>query len=164
MSLRSTRPSAGWHDTTSPVDVKSRIDWWKALWWGIVGLFIAAGVVGFVLGIISIINYQFLSQTVLQNNGQLPSSSMNMVLAGGTALAMTLPNDLSPYVGYMYNVDCASAAAHSVTIQVGPLTTYWSPPHRTATCSAATPGTGFTFRVIAPNLIRVVASNGVTFS
>jgi hypothetical protein len=47
---------------------------------------------------------------------------------------------------------------------VGSLTTYWTGTARTATCSAGLPGTGFSFVVIAQNLVRIISSNGVTFT
>ena len=105
------------------------------------------------------------SQTVYSDGaaGVLAAWPQNQVLAGGTApLAMTLPNNVIEFVGKQYTVDCATLPHHTITILGGSLTTTWDGVHKVATCGG--PFTGFSFRVINNNYIRVTASTGVTFT
>jgi len=96
-------------------------------------------------------------------DGELGAATLNHVLTGTVPLSITLPNDLSPYMGKMYSIDCASAPAHKITIASGGLLSFWQGgAQRVATCGGA--GAGFSFRVVSPSLIRLIDPRNVVFS
>jgi len=104
------------------------------------------------------------TQKVYTIGGAIQTSPMNHVLGTSETtgiLAMTLPNNMLEYAGAIYDIDCPTPFAHTITIQAGPLPTTWDGTRRVATCSF---GGGFQFRVISSSAIRVVSATGVTFT
>jgi hypothetical protein len=86
-------------------------------------------------------------------------------LAGPTApITVTLPNSLADFVGKQYHIDCTTGTIpHVAQITAGIIPTTWDGIHRRATCSPG-PVSGFTFVVLSPGQVRVVASTNVVFS
>ncbi len=142
-----------------------RSGWFYGLVGGIVLLFHAAVIAALVVGSLGFMyaNYSLTQSTHYQSR-RLEAHPLAHVIAGTTPVVLTLPNDLSPYVGKLYHVDCASAASHTVVIEPGSAAT-WTvgvPNIRTATCLAA--GGGFSFRVISSTGIRLIDPQSVSFT
>jgi len=78
-------------------------------------------------------------------------------------LGMTLPNDLSDYIGKQYAVYSTTAQPHTITIDGGVLTTTWDGVNTIATFGGAV-ADGLTFRVIAKNRIAILPPTNVAFS
>ena len=130
----------------------------------IVLILLLTGVVGFVLSIISFLNAQSpLTQDtyMLTGGGPLSATPLSHILQGAIPMAMTLPNDLSPFVGKTYNVDCITAGiVNTITILSGPVASSWDGTHKIATCNTG----GFTFKVSSASQVRVIQSINVVFS
>lgn len=104
------------------------------------------------------------TQVVYTVSGRLSTSPSGQVLQGATsAIAMTLPNNLLEYIGGFYHVECTTPFAHSVSIALGSLVTTWDGSHTVATCTGG-PGSGFSYYVVNPFIIRIVSPTGITFS
>lgn len=142
-----------------------RCDWFSGIFYCLVGIVSLMAIVGFVLSITDyVLANHSLTQNVVTLTGVMPSRPLNHVLTGAVPVIYYLPNDLTSFVGGLYSVDCLTAVGHSVVINPGSLdTNFGSGTARTATCTGPAPA-GFTFRVLAPSRIRVVASTGVTFT
>ena len=105
-----------------------------------------------------------ISRTVYTSSAAIGYYPSNHILAGALPLIMTLPNNMINYLGgATYDIDCGSSG-HIVKIQPGTIPTTWPGGATQFVCDAA--GGGVSFRVISsfPPLIRVTASNDVTFS
>ena len=128
-------------------------------------LFHAAVIAALVLGAFALVyaNYS-LTQTTHYQSGRLDSTPLAHVLGGSTPVVLTMPKDLSSYVGKMYHVDCAGGAAHTVVIEPGSAATWTvgTPNVRTATCLAV--GGGFSFRVTSSSGIRLIDPRDVSFT
>lgn len=78
-------------------------------------------------------------------------------------LAMSLPNDLSAYVGRVYAIYSRTDQPHTVTIDSGTLATTWDGVNKVATFGGAK-GDGLTFRVLAKDLVVVLQTKNIAFS
>lgn len=98
---------------------------------------------------------------------QMFARPLNHVLTGSAPVTLTLPNDLTAYIGSEYTIDCETGAAHEVVITAGGMPTFWeaSGMLRTATCTGGTSGrSGFSFRVVSPSHIRITEQSNMAFS
>jgi len=99
--------------------------------------------------------------TVLYTSGVLNYSPYGIYLAGtGAPQTMTLPNDLSPYVGKIYRVWSLSNQPHQV--QISGVGSTFTGGGVTATFLGGI-GDGFVFEVISKNFISVISSTNVNF-
>lgn len=123
------------------------------------------GIAGFIAGLVGWNRGLDVSdQRVYGTSHNMFSDRLNHVLRGASAIQLTLPNDLSPYLGRHYTVDCDSAPAHSVVLSPGSLPTFWDGvAKRTATCTGGQ-GSGFSFRVVSSSRVRITEISGVTLS
>jgi hypothetical protein len=122
----------------------------------------AAVVAGIAIGI----GTSYRGQFVYTQNDVIKTSPHNLVLgAAGAPLSMTLPNDLTQYRGRTYRLYSATAQPHSVTIEVGALSTAWDGAggNRVATLGGAV-GDGLTFYVLDSDKIVVEHAQNVVFS
>lgn len=94
---------------------------------------------------------------ITQANGVIPSHPFTTHLsAAAVAQLMTLPNDLSPYIGGPgFTVFSTTAQIHTITIQSGVLSSTWDGVNTVATFGGAV-GDGLKFDVISKN--RIVAT------
>ncbi len=95
-------------------------------------------------------------------NQQMPASPF-VFHVGGSALpvALTLPNDLTPYIGKIYRLWSVSPQVHTLTIQ-GTGTTF-DGVNKVATWGGAI-GDGVMFEVLQANRIVLISVNNVNFS
>ena len=103
-------------------------------------------------------------QIVYSASGVIANTPMNHVLynVGPPFLTMTLPNNLIEFVGAQYNIVCINAG-HVIRIAPGPLTTTFNAAGNTiATCTE--PFAGLSIQVFSSSHMRVIASNGITFT
>jgi len=84
-------------------------------------------------------------------------------LDGAGPLAMTLPNDLSGFVGATYFITAGTAQIHTVTISPGPLTTTFDGVNTIATFGGAV-GDGIEMEVISKDRIVIFGNVNVAFS
>jgi len=77
--------------------------------------------------------------------------------------AMTLPDDLSDWVGREYAILSGSDQPHTVTIEAGSLGTTWDGVNKVATFGGAK-GDGIMFHVIAKDLITVTFTKNIVLS
>lgn len=106
--------------------------------------------------------YRYSTPLALYVNQQMPGSPYIFHI-GGSALpvALTLPNDLTPYVGRIYRIWSVSPQVHTLTIQ-GTGTTF-DGSTRVATFGGAI-GDGLMFEVLQWNRIVLISVNNVAFS
>jgi hypothetical protein len=99
------------------------------------------------------------------SDGALVTTNSRQILNCGVATpcVMTLPADLSPYVGLPeVCVISGEAAAHTVAITAPSL---FQPGGTTVgTFTGATPGEGFCFQAISSTVAAITSTNGVTFA
>ena len=145
-----------------------RTAWWRNLVIAIIFVCCILGLIGFIVSWVSFTrSVDAVSQVVYPVSKTMHARPLNHVLTGGSPITLTLPNDLSPYVGASYTVDCETAAAHEVVITPGPLPTFWdaTPGIRTATCTGgAGSRSGFRFRVVSKSHVRVENEKNIAFS
>ena len=145
-----------------------RTAWWRNLTIAIIFVCCILGLVGFIVSWVSFSrSVDATSQVVYPVSKAMHKAPLNHVMTGAQPITLTLPNDLSPYVGNHYTIDCESGAAHEVVITPGPLPTFWSatPGVRTATCTGgAGARSGFSFRVVSKSHVRVTQNDNVAFS
>jgi hypothetical protein len=94
-------------------------------------------------------------------------SILNHALSGPAPVTLSLPNDLTTFVGKLYTIDCETSHAHQVILEAGALPTHWSASStfRTATCTGgASQRSGFSFRVVSKPHIRIFGDSGMVFS
>ena len=105
---------------------------------------------------------QFNSPLSIYVNQQMPVTPYGIHI-GGSALpvGLTLPNDLTPYIGNIYRIWSISPQAHTLTIQ-GTGSTF-DGVTTVATFGGAI-GDGLMFEVLQANRIVLISVNGVTFS
>ena len=106
--------------------------------------------------------YRYSSPFALYVNQQMPSSPYIFHI-GGSALpvALTLPNDLTPYIGRIYRIWSISPQVHTLTIQ-GAGTTF-DGVNTVATWGGAI-GDGLMFEILQANRIVLISVNNVNFS
>lgn len=146
----------------------------RAQWWFNLG--VALMVLGGLLGLAGIVVAAVFAGRSLDATSQqrygvshtMFTYPLNHVLTGSTPITLTLPNDLSPYVGAQYTVDCETAAAHEVVITAGALPTFWEGGggmQRTVTCTGgAAARSGFSFRVVSASHVRITQQSHITLS
>lgn len=141
----------------------ARSGWFFGMAGGLVIVFHAAVIASLFVGgfALAYSRYSLIQQDHYQS-GRLSSSPFSHVLFGTSLLTLTLPNDLSAYVGRMYHVDCGSAPAHTIVIEPGSAASWLNNGARTATCLLQ--GGGFSFRVISSTGIRLVDPRNVSFT
>jgi len=99
-----------------------------------------------------------------QISGQIQSTPYTAYLDSTAApTAMTLPNDLTPYIGVERSIISRTAQPHTVTIAAGPLATTWDGVNTVATFGGAI-GDAIHFRVIDANHIVVWVPKNIAFS
>lgn len=96
-------------------------------------------------------------------DGSIDNSPFAIYLDATTPLAMTLPNDLTNYVGRTFTVVSQSAQAHTVTLSAGTLSPTWDGTNTVATFGGAI-GDGVTFHVFDRDKITVISNTNVVFS
>ena len=137
-------------------------------WWGcgagfIFVVFLLAGA-GLGVGIWAVTRTNPpLTQNTYTISQQLPPSPLSHVATGGAALQMTLPNDLTRFVGKVYNFDCGSTALHRLTFEAGPLSPTYDGANTIAECGGAV-GDGFSFKVSSPTLVRITSNTNMNLS
>lgn len=158
---------------------KERSGWFWTMSGGFGIIFLGMAIAGFAISILAFGRTTFfLEQTNYYRSSTMSSTPLSHVMFGGTAVILTLPSDLSDYVGKLYHVDCGSAAAHQVVIAPGyirrknffllkrgetkGLAAWTGGGARTATCTAQ--GGGFSFRVISPSGVRLIDPRNVVFT
>ncbi|MDB9801158.1 hypothetical protein OAB94_02150 [Flavobacteriaceae bacterium] len=78
-------------------------------------------------------------------------------------IAMTLPNDLTPYIGMVRAIYTTTAQPHTVTIQSGTYVSTWDGINTVATFGGAI-GDGLTYRVISKNRITILPPTNIVFT
>jgi len=137
-------------------------------WWGcgagfIFLVFLLAGA-GLGIGIWAVTRTNPpLTQNSYTISTRISANPLSHVVSGGAALQMTLPNDLTHYVGRVYNFDCASTALHRLTFEAGPLSPTYDGANTIAECGGAI-GDGFTFKVSSPTLVRIISNTNMNLS
>lgn len=96
-------------------------------------------------------------------SGAIDNNPFAIYLDAITPLAMTLPNDLSNYVGRTFTVVSQSAQAHTITLTAGTLTSTWDGTNTIATFGGAI-GDSLTFHVFDRDKITVISNTNVVFS
>ena len=96
-------------------------------------------------------------------SGTILNSPFAVYLDNTSPLAMTLPNDLSNYVGRTFTVISQSAQPHTVTLSSGTLTPTWDGVNNIATFGGAI-GDGLTFHVFDRDKIAVTSNTNIVFS
>ncbi len=106
--------------------------------------------------------YRYSTPLALYVNQQMPGSPF-IFHVGGSALpvALTLPNDLTPYVGRVYRIWSVSPQIHTLAIQ-GTGTSF-DGTNTLATWGGAI-GDGLEFEVLQANRIVLISVNNVVFS
>ncbi len=105
---------------------------------------------------------QFTSPLAIYVAQQMPVAPYIIHIGGSSIpVALTLPNDLTPYIGKIYRIWSVSPQIHTVSIQ-GTGTTY-DGVTTVATFGGAV-GDGFVFEVLQANRIVLISTNGVTFT
>jgi hypothetical protein len=141
---------------------QERRGWWCIQLDALIVLSSLLGVLGLGLAIYAISNANIWSfQGVINTSGTLAPSVVGVYITTNSPVVLSLPRDLTDYIGKTYNVDCALAAGHKV--QIAPGGAVWDAAlHTVATCSTA--NSGLTFRVVAKDKIRVISSINVAFT
>jgi len=126
---------------------------------------IALIILALIIGAVALSSAGVHSQTlVYKQSGALHNSPMGQTLNGnGAPLAMTLPTDLSDFKDITYTITSSDAAAHTVTITAGTLTTTFDGGNTIATFDGAQ-GSTMVYRIVAADRIHVVSTFGVTLS
>lgn len=131
----------------------------------LVGLIVTIAVFAFVASLLAYLSTSFpTTQIVYSASTTMSTSPMNQVLynVGPPYITLTIPNNLIEYIGAQYNFVCANPG-HVIRIAAGPLTTTFNALGNTiATCNE--PFSGFSVQIFSSSHMRVIASNGVTFT
>jgi hypothetical protein len=117
----------------------------------------AVGVAVFAYNRYSTVKNLSVSQTIP------PSSSGVYIESASTPIALTLPNDMSEYIGRVYHIWSLTAQPHTVTISTGLAVSKFTGMTGTATLGGAI-GDGFVFEVISANHAVILSSTNVVFS
>ena len=102
--------------------------------------------------------YNFASVIGHTVSGNLRDGPFLQTLDATSPLAMTLPADLTPYVGRVYHVWSTSAIAHTITSTVK-----WDGTNSVVTFGGAI-GDGLVFAVVAPNRIVIETQINIALS
>lgn len=140
---------------------QERRGWWCITLDSIILLLALAGLAGLILACINTVNYNSLTQqSIVNQGGVLSSSLMSVYITTNAHIVLNLPKDLSAYAGRTYHVDCAYSG-HTVVILPGGAS--WNGAGATtATCVAA--NSGFSFRVVAKDKIRILSAINVNYT
>ena len=141
-----------------------RTRWWANFAAGM-SFFVFLGVLGIAaLGIIALTNARYKDSIAsVTTSGQIPNTPYKIRLDGASALAMTLPNDLSGYVGATYVISAGTAQTHTVTIQPGIYSTTFDGTNTIASWGGAV-GDLIQIEVIGKDRIVVTSNVNVAFS
>lgn len=144
-------------------ELSKRSLWFKSLIGFLLALILVFAVVAFGFSIYNYIGVgNFMTQGIYTQTQFFSPDHLNNVIQGTVPLTLSLPNDLSPYVGRTYHVDCLSAS-HQLQILIGSLPTTWNGAQKTITCTSA--GDGFSFVVTTRSSVRVFEKTvGMVFS
>ena len=125
---------------------------------------VIAGVVGSAVGGLALNGYNNQIQPLqLYVSGVLPTTPFPIYLnSAGGPMSMTMPADLSPYIGTIYRVWSKTAQPHTIVITAGMGAT-WDGSATVATFGGAI-GDGIVFEVISSNRVAVISVNNVVFS
>lgn len=94
------------------------------------------------------------SQQTYYQDTTLAVAPNQHALRGSTPMTITLPNDLTSYIGRSIRIDCVNSGGHTIRIASGALATRWKAPAlRVATCTSA--GDGITFVVTSAYTLRI---------
>ncbi len=106
--------------------------------------------------------YRYSTPLALYVNQQMPASPFIFHI-GGSALpvALTLPNDLTPYIGRIYRIWSVSPQVHTMTI-MGTMSTFDG--SSTVATWGGSIGDGIEFEVLQSNRIVLISVNNVAFS
>ncbi len=157
---RTYRPAADDEDNAVSW-LSARSGWFFGVAGGVSLLFHAAVIVALFLSGYAFAHSSYaLTQKEYTQDAQLAATPFSHVILGAVPLSLTLPANLSPYIGKLYHVDCGSDQAHTVTIAPG--STSWLNGSRVATCLGL--GSGFSFRVISSTGIRLLDPRDISFT
>lgn len=138
--------------------------WWSSCAMGTLVLFAVVAAAALGVAIWGAVVAQYATSAHLHTaSGELPRSPFTHLLGSAAPLAMTLPNDLTPYLGREFHVYAVTAQAHTITIQGGALTSTWDGTNTVATFGGAV-GDGVTFVVIAADRVEITHNNNVVLS
>jgi len=157
-------------DTTTVHWCIKRIPWLTGLCGGFIFILILLGVVGFGLALTAFLYpIHIFRQELHTQDGPMAAFPLNHYCSSSnTAVDLTLPNDLTAYIGKMYSFDCDGVYAHTLAMLPGSLATSWTGTIgvRTVTCSTGGggPSPGITFLVVSSSRVRIIQSTGVTLS
>jgi hypothetical protein len=104
-----------------------------------------------------------ITNTIYTSNAAIQNSPLVGHIDSSVALTLTLPNDLSEFVGRTFTFYSRSAHPHVIQIQGGTLTTSWDGVNTVATFGGAK-GDGLVFHVFDRNQIAVISNTNVVFS
>lgn len=140
----------------------------KTNWAGCVVVFSFIAIIGVIAAIILAVVANraanaALGQKVYNTGDEMGSTPLTHLLTGA-AIPLTLPNDLTDYVGRTYHIQSDELQMHTVTIQPGPLPTTFDGTNVIATFQGVTLGEGFTMSVVSKQVIRLGSASGVVFS
>lgn len=141
----------------------------RSRWWSnfaaAMAVFCFLAVVGsYFLGGIALINARNKDHIASYTTStQIDNTPYKIRLDGASALAMTLPNDLSGYVGATYVISAGTAHTHTVTIQAGTFSTTFDGVNTIATFGGAV-GDLMQLEVIGKDKIVVTSNVNVAFS
>ncbi len=114
--------------------------------------------------IVSMSNWYTIDRTwqpdIYTGSRDLRAPQQVKIIGGGAPLSITLPNDLSSFLGPIYSINCLTSG-HVLTISGGPLISAWMGSARNARCDAV--GAGFLFQVYSPFQIRLIDPRNMTF-
>lgn len=130
-----------------------------------VAVIVTISIFAFAAALIAYLSTSFsTTQIVYSASATMATSPMNHVLynMGPPFVTLTIPNNMIEYIGAQYNIACGNAG-HVIRIAPGPLTTTFNALGNTvATCTA--PFSGLSIQIISSSHMRIIASNGVTFT
>ncbi|MBX9637256.1 MAG: hypothetical protein K2Q45_06865 [Nitrosomonas sp.] len=139
---------------------QQRRQWWSITASVLLMLFCVGALIALILASLSIWYFGLLTQqTIVTQSGTLSSDMMNVYITTNVPVVLHLPKDLSSYAGRVFHVDCAFPG-HTFVILPGGAT--WNLSAVTATCAAA--NSGFSFKVVTKDKLRIISQTGVTFT
>jgi hypothetical protein len=156
--------------SSKPADVNESIvhfcqerrGWWCVSLDAVIMLMTIAGLIGLIIACINTVSINGLTQQSIVNQGGTLSASLQSVyITTNSPIVLNLPKDLESYAGRTFHVDCAYAG-HSVVILPGGAV--WNAPGTATTATCASVNSGFSFRVVAKDKIRVISAVNVNFT
>ena len=141
---------------------QERRGWWCVSLDAVIMLLTIAGVIGLILACINTVSINGLTQqSIVNQGGTLGAGLMSVYITTNSPIVLNLPKDLSSYAGRTFHVDCAYAG-HTVIILPGGAV--WNAPGTATTATCASANSGFSFRVVAKDKIRVLSAVNVNFT